>query len=167
MEAYLGQIILFAGKFAPVDWAFCDGTLLQISEYDALFSLLGTTYGGDGQTNFALPDLRGRVPIHRSSTHPVGQIGGTENVGLTTNMLPSHSHAVMGSNIAGTTNVPTDNLLANSSAQTYTVNPSTNIVGMNQNAISSTGNGLPHPNMMPFLALNYIICVQGIYPPQN
>ncbi|MDN9008517.1 phage tail protein [Brevibacillus laterosporus] len=160
-EPFLGEIRLFGFAFAPVGWAFCDGQLLAINQNQALFSLLGTTYGGNGITTFALPDLRGRVAIHRSDSFPMGLTGGEVTHTLTVAEMPSHTHQALGSISAANTVLPansvwaaTDNLAYNQSANT----------SMSPAAISSTGDSQPHNNMQPFLVLNYCIALQGIFP---
>jgi microcystin-dependent protein len=174
MEPILGQIILFAGNFAPVGWAFCHGQLLSIATNSTLFSILGTTYGGDGKTNFALPDLRGAVPIGFGqgvglTHHELGERGGTETVALTEAQLPAHHHALRAVKADAATRNPAANLLAKSRAvvPNYAApNPSA-VVVMNDLAISETGGGQPHNNMPPFLAMNYIIALQGIFPSRS
>lgn len=166
-EPYIGEIRLFAGNFAPMDWALCDGSLLSIAENEALFSLLGTTYGGDGQTTFALPDLRGRVPIHRSTTYPLGSKAGTETVTLITNQLPAHTHTVNASTAPGDAENPSNALWAQSPQTSYdnTANPT--LAAMNPTSVTSVGGNQPHDNMMPTLTVSYIISLYGIYPSQN
>lgn len=166
MDFYMGQIILFAGNFAPQGWAFCDGSLLSIAQNSALFSLLGTTYGGDGQTTFALPDLRGRVAVGAGngpglSSYPLGMVGGEEQVTLTTNQMPLHSHAVNASGGEGASSSPQGNLPAATEGASYDANAGTQ---MGQNMIAPVGGNQPHDNRQPMLALNYLICVQGLYP---
>ncbi|REE80356.1 microcystin-dependent protein [Lutibacter oceani] len=183
----LGSVIMFAGNFAPRGWAFCDGQLLAISQNTALFSILGTTYGGDGRTTFALPDLRGRAPIG-SRTGPglspinLGQKSGTETNTLNTTQLPSHTHIAQGttkvSNADGTTNNPDGKVLAVGKAVAdRTTSYNANIYGDTANAnmasnnvtvtVGSTGGNLPINNRPPFLAVNYIIALQGIFPSRN
>jgi len=171
MDAYVGEIRLFAGSYAPTNWAFCDGSVLNISSNPTLYSLLGTTYGGDGTTTFALPDLRGRVPVHfgqltGGSYYTLGNQGGSETHTLTLNELPSHSHTLSGENVAGNLDNPSGNVLANTNA--YVVNPnSTTIAAMDANSINQPGGYGAHDNVMPFQVLNYIICTQGMFPPRN
>jgi len=178
MTSYIGEIRLFAGNFAPVDWHFCDGALLQISQNDALFNLIGTTYGGDGQTTFALPDLRSRVPLHQGNgggaIYIIGQPGGSETVTLTTSQMPSHSHKVAATG-AGTTNVPAGNVILSNQTQgpgatpapAYAAPDSATLVPLAVQSVAMTGGSQPHDNMQPFLALNFIISLAGIYPSQN
>jgi len=170
-EPYIGEIRIFAGNFAPVNWSFCDGSLIAISQNDALFQLIGTTYGGDGQTTFALPDLRGRVPVHMGTgagaTYVQGQNGGVENVTLTVNQIPAHSHVPQAA--SGTTgnpgNSPQNNVWSGwTGGQFSSAAPS---VAMNSTAVGSTGGSQPHDNMLPFLGINFIIALYGVYPTQN
>jgi microcystin-dependent protein len=164
-DPFLGEIRMFGGNYAPRGWAFCKGDLLSISQFDALFGLLGTIYGGDGVSNFALPDLQGRMPIHRGTSYSIGQIGGQEAVTLVTNNLPMHTHQAQGQTANGTQASPANAVWASSSLNEY-VNtaPDSN---MNQKAIGYIGDSNPHENMMPFLTLSFIICLEGIYPPQS
>lgn len=171
-DPFIGNVILFGGTFAPVGWATCDGSLLAIAENDALFSLIGTTYGGDGQTTFALPDLRSRIPIHQGqgpglSTYIMGQQAGVETVTLLPGQIPAHSHPVLGNSGTAGSQDPTNNFLGTQSTlQEYIPGASANSV-MNAAAISFTTGGQPHDNIMPSIALNYIIALEGIYPQQN
>jgi len=161
-EAYLGEIRMFAGNFAPAGWALCNGQELSISENDALFSLLGTAYGGDGQTTFALPDLRGRIPIHRSETHILGEQGGVEAVTLTIQELPSHKHEVLASSNEGTGGA-SGNVLGREPIYT-SKGDSVSLAGP---TLSATGGSQPHQNMQPSLCVNFIICLAGVYPPKD
>lgn len=167
MDAYVGEIRLFAGTFAPLGWKFCDGQLLAIDqETEALFSLIGNIYGGDGRTTFALPDMRGRVPVHRGYYHDVGGAGGTEKVTLTAEHLPSHTHTLAASTAAATKTHPEDNLPGNDTAlPIYLEDPPGE--AMNAEAISQAGAGQPHDNVQPFLCLNFIIAIQGEYPTRS
>ena len=175
-DPFLAEIIMFGGNFAPRGWALCDGQLLPINTNQALFSLLGTTYGGDGRTTFALPDLRGRVAIHPGSgpglsTYRLGQKGGIENVTLDTSQLPSHNHAaianVRGINRAGNSASPGGNTLA-SKARTNIYQTAAPDVDMQAGTVTVTvanaGGGQAHENRMPFLAINHILALQGIFP---
>lgn len=180
MEPFIGQICLFPYNFAPRGWAFCNGQILSISQYTALFSLLGTTYGGNGQTTFALPDLRGRVPVSSGqgpglSNYDLGQVGGSEGVTLNVNQLPSHNHMLMGSGNAATVNSLNGNVLASSNGttgdeqavgvNTYTTagSPAT----ADPSSISQTGGNQPAPIVQPYLAMNYCIALEGIFPSRN
>jgi len=168
---YLGQIILFAGNFAPSGWAFCNGQLLSISQYSALFSIIGTFYGGNGTSTFALPDLRSRVPIGMGqgtglSSYTIGQAGGSEK--LTAGQLPVHSHTLVGTNEPASSGDPTDTLLADSRGSIYGTSVSANnLVNLNASSITGGGSASPSPTLPPYLALNYIIALQGIYPSQS
>ncbi|MFB9329922.1 phage tail protein [Paenibacillus aurantiacus] len=171
-EQYIGEIRMFAGNFPPSGWAFCDGRLLAISQFDVLFSLIGTTYGGDGQNTFALPDLRGRIPLHAGtnpstgSSYILGQLGGTEAVTLTSRQLPAHSHIVQASNALSESADPAGNVWGLSP----NLNPYVNGApsgSMNASAISAVGGNLPHDNMMPYLPVSFIIALEGVYPPHS
>lgn len=172
MEPFLGQIMMFAGNFAPQGWAFCNGQLLPISAYSALFSLLGTTYGGDGKTSFALPDLRGRVPLSMGqgaglSNYPLGALGGAESVTLSTAQMPSHNHLATCQQAEGTTNDPTNSVPAvarDSSADDYGTSPNKT---MSPGFIQPAGGNLPHENRQPYLCVNFVIALVGIYPSRS
>jgi microcystin-dependent protein len=159
-EPFIGNIILFAGTYAPNGWAFCDGSPLSIAEFDALYNLIGTTYGGDGQTSFNLPDLRGRAPIHQDQNFLMGQQGGSEQVTLNTANLPVHTHA-LGSNQPATTVSPTGNPPALAAINTY--NPTTTGT-MAPESVGVFGGNQSHENRQPSLVLNYIIALYGVYP---
>ena len=170
-DPYIGEIRMFAGNFAPLGWAFCNGALLPIAQYEALFSLLGTTYGGDGQTTFALPDLRGRGPIHAGqgpglTNHPQGEQGGTETVTLTVAQMPAHTHAPAASSAAGTSSHPNGNVWAASSTSDNQYAGTSNTT-MNPATIGVAGGNQPHDNRQPVLAINFIISLEGIYPSPN
>ncbi len=166
-DPYLGEIRMFAGYYPPEYWEFCNGQLLPIAQYDALFSLIGTTYGGDGVNTFALPDLRGRTPVNQGqgtglSNRLMGQMGGMEKVELSVSHLPSHTHPVEISTAAGTLASPADAFWA-ANVNQYSSSVSNGL--MNSGAITSTGESQGHDNMMPYLCISYIICVQnGIFP---
>ena len=167
-EPYIGEIRLFGGTFAPVGWALCQGQLLSISENEALFNLIGTTYGGDGQSTFALPDLRGRLPIHRGNTFAQGQSGGTESVTLTQAQLPAHSHPLLASIDVATIAAPANQVLARSTGATVSPYGSdAPRVSLAPGSVTSVGSGQPHDNMQPYLCVNFIIALEGIYPSQN
>ena len=166
-DPYLGEIRLFAGNFAPVNWALCQGQLLSIAENDALYNLIGTTYGGDGQSIFALPDLRGRVPVHQGqgpglSQRTMGALVGTESVTLTTGQLPAHTHPLHATTAAATITTPAGALLATTTADSYGPGPAT--TPMAAGAVGPAGGAQPHDNMAPTLTVNYIISLVGIYP---
>jgi microcystin-dependent protein len=164
---FIGEIRMFGGNFAPAGWAFCNGALMPIAENDALFTLIGTTYGGDGQTTFALPNLQSRVPIHVGPGFVQGQTGGTETVTLTTNQIPAHSHAPTCNSAPGTQTGPGNGLWASTSPSLnqYSTNAPTLI--MDPAAIGQTGGNQPHDNMVPFLAVNFILSLFGIFPSQT
>lgn len=167
-EPFVGEVRMFAGNFSPRGWAFCDGQLLAVSQNDALFSLLGTIYGGDGRTTFGLPDLRGRIPIHAGhgpglSERRLGSKGGAENVTLTVNQLPSHHHVINAENTAATGNSPQDALIGDSpSIDLFT--ESTPTENLSSQSITSVGGSRSHTNLMPFLCVHFIIALFGIYP---
>ena len=166
-QPYLGEIRMFAGNFAPVGWMFCDGQLLPISENDQLFNLLGTTYGGDGETTFALPDLRGRIPLHQGNGFTLAETGGVEEVTLTINQIPTHNHSLVASSASGTGTNPGGNLLAQTAGalQPYLADAPT--LNMNAQAVAPTGGSQPHTNFQPYLCINFIISLFGIYPSQS
>lgn len=164
-QPYIGEIRMFAGNFAPVGWMFCEGQLLSISEYETLFQLIGTTYGGDGQSTFALPDLRGRVPVHvhQGSGFVFAQTGGAETITLTVNQIAAHSHPLLASTRQGNSSVPAGRVAAQSANPTVyvTASPDVNLAAA---AISATGGSQPHENRQPYLCLNFIISLFGIFP---
>ena len=164
---FIGEIRMFGGNFAPVGWAFCNGTLIAIDQNDALFNLIGTTYGGDGQTTFALPNLQSRVPVHVGPGFALGQSGGVETVTLTTSQIPAHSHVPQcqsgnGSQGPGNGVWATDPTANENIYQTTA--PGTSF---NAGAIGSSGGSQPHDNMIPFLGINFIISLFGVFPSQN
>lgn len=164
-EQYLGEIRLFGFGTVPSGWARCDGQVLQINTNQALYSILGATYGGNGSSTFALPDLRGRVPVHVSSSITRGQKAGEEAHVLTTNEMPTHTHIVNGSSESATLKVATGNVWGKSTNNIYSVDqPNTN---MNTQALSTSGNSQPHQNMQPYSVANYCIALVGIYPSRN
>jgi len=161
-EPFLSEIRIFSFNFAPKGWALCNGQLLPINQNQALFSLLGTTFGGDGRVNFALPDLRSQVPIHVGSGHTLGEKGGEPAHTLSISEIPTHTHVLEGSNTDGSQLIPAGNLLARSPTQLYT--PAANLAAMNAASVANTGGSQPHLNMEPFLVLNFSIALQGIFP---
>jgi microcystin-dependent protein len=168
---YIGEIRMVGFQFAPAGWAFCNGQLMAISENDTLFTLIGTTYGGDGQNTFGLPNLQSRVPLHMGTssegiTYVIGEQAGVESVTLTTGQLPTHSHPFLATLSPGTqTNPPGNTTGQPNQIQPYIDdNPS---VAMASNAVLPVGGSQPHENMMPFLTINFIISLYGIYPPQS
>jgi microcystin-dependent protein len=171
MAPYVGEIRMFAGNFPPNGWMFCEGQPLPISENEVLFQLIGTTYGGDGEETFNLPNLASRVPIHMGTgpdgtTYQIGEMAGTEQETLTTNQIPAHNHPLIGS--AGTANsqVPTNLMLATAQAQTYT-NLTDGLTTMAANSIGPAGGSQPHENTQPFLCINFIISLFGVFPSQT
>jgi microcystin-dependent protein len=164
-DPYVGEIRLFAGNFAPNGWLFCQGQLLAISDYDTLFVLVGTTYGGDGQETFAIPNLASRVPVHQGPGYGLAQVSGTESVTLTPNQLPAHTHPLLASTANADATTPSGNVWAQWNDSPYaTGTPTTSMSGA---ALAATGGGQPHDNMAPFLALNFIISLFGIFPSQS
>ncbi len=174
-EPFIGEIRMFGGNFAPVGWALCDGRLLSISQYQALFAILGTTFGGNGQTTFAVPDLRGRVPMNWGqgpglSPRTLGEISGSENVTLLSTQMPAHSHSLHASGAQGDQFSPEGNvsaLLVNSSGQpenAYSAVPNTS---MAPQAIGAAGGSQPHQNMQPYLCVSFIIALEGIFPSRS
>lgn len=175
-DQFVAEIRIFAGNFAPKGWAFCNGQLLPISQNTALFSLLGTTYGGDGRTNFALPNLQGAAPLHAGqgpglSLRDLGQSGGQQTVTLLESQIPAHAHSLQGGSGNGDLDTPDNNTwceahTGKSPIEMYAPNSANNIL-MNPSALSQAGGNLPHNNMPPFLTLNFIIALQGIFPPRQ
>lgn len=167
---YIGEIRIFAGSFAPAGWAFCAGQLMPISENDALFTLIGTTYGGDGQETFGLPDLQGRIPIHQGTgpggfNNVIGEKAGVESVTLSTNQIPQHNHPFLVSQDQGSGTQPTDDSLgSNPTVQLY--RPGVASQTFDPSALTPTGGSQPHENMQPYLVMNYIISLYGIFPTQ-
>jgi microcystin-dependent protein len=168
-QPYVGEIRLFAGNFAPAGWMFCDGQLLPISENETLFQLIGTTYGGDGESTFALPNLQSRIPIHMGSggggTYQLAETGGAESVTLTTQQMPQHTHAFIVSGDSGSASNANNAMPATGVTiyrpDTPAINP------LNAGAITPQGGSQPHDNMQPFLCINYIISLFGIFPSQT
>jgi len=168
---YVGEIRMFGGNFAPVGWDFCEGQLLPISEFETLFNLIGTTYGGDGQSTFALPDLRGRFPMHQGSngagSHVIGEIGGVEFVTLNANQLPAHNHVAVCASGGGN--------VASPAGAYWSTDPQGNTAAYNEaggsamaaGALGSTGGGQPHDNRQTYLAISFIISLFGVFPSQN
>ena len=164
-QPYVGEIRMFAGNFAPAGWMFCEGQLLPISENETLFQLIGTTYGGDGQSTFALPDLRGRLPLHQGNGFTLAETGGAETVTLTVNQIPVHSHPFLGTGNLATGNAPTNNVPASSTGATVlpygTDAPPTTLAPQ---SISPVGGSQPHTNFQPYLCVDFIISLFGIFP---
>lgn len=175
-QPFIGEIRMFGGNFAPAGWMFCDGQLIPISENDALFALIGTTYGGDGQETFALPNLQSRVPVHTGGTlsYQIGETGGVESVTLTTQQIPAHSHPLLTSGNPADSNIPgSTTILANMGPAGITQTPvykpfdGTAQVVLNAASVAPTGGSQPHDNMQPYLTISYIISLFGIFPSPN
>lgn len=163
-QPYVGEIRMFGGNFAPAGWMFCEGQLLPINvDTETLFQLIGTTYGGDGVSTFGVPDLRGRVPIHMGNGFTLGETGGTEAVTLTTNQIPAHSHSLMATTSASNDTNPANNLASQATAFSpyINVNPA---VAMAPQAIAAAGGSQPHDNFQPYLCVDFIISLTGIFP---
>lgn len=157
---------MFAGNFQPAGWFFCEGQLLPISEYETLFNLIGTTYGGDGESTFALPDLRGRIPIHQGNGFTLAETGGVETVTLTVSQIPAHSHAPLADKAAGTSASPAGHHWANSAAAVSYSTAALNAT-MAATAMKTTGGSQPHDNFQPYLCVDFIISLFGIFPSQT
>jgi len=179
-QPFIGEIRMFGGSFAPAGWAFCAGQTMPISENDALFTLIGTTYGGDGQETFGLPDLQGRLPVHAgqgpglSQNYQLGQTGGVESVTLSTNQIPGHNHPIIASGNPADANIPTNNtILANmgpsgiAQVPCYKAFDNTAQIVMNANSVTPAGGSQPHDNFQPTLCISYIISLFGVFPSQN
>jgi microcystin-dependent protein len=167
-EPFLGEIRLVGFNFAPVGWALCDGSVLSISQYDALFALIGTYYGGNGTTNFALPNLLGRMPVHMGSaggaTYTIGYNGGTETATLDGTQIPSHIHVPLAVNGGGTSNLPTGNAWAGWTGAQYVPASASGNVPMSNQATGLIGGNVPHNNLMPYQVINFIIALAGVFP---
>jgi microcystin-dependent protein len=162
-QPYVGEIRMFAGNFAPAGWMFCEGQLLPISENETLFQLIGTTYGGDGQSTFALPDLRGRLPIHQGNGFILAETGGAEEITLTVNQIPAHAHPLLASAGPGNANAPAGNITGESAAVKIYVSevPTANL---NPSTVTPVGGSQPHTNFQPYLCVDFIISLFGIFP---
>jgi microcystin-dependent protein len=174
MDPFVAEIRIFPFNFAPTGWAFCDGQILPISQNTALFSLLGTTYGGDGRSNFALPNMQGNAPMHPGqgpglSLHDLGETGGSDTVTLLESEIPAHLHTLQAQTTPASLNVgaPDRSLARSAGGFAYKQSPFTNLVSMAPAALSPSGGDLPHNNMMPYLTLNFCIALQGVYPPRT
>jgi microcystin-dependent protein len=162
-QPYVGEIRMFAGNFAPAGWMFCEGQLLPISENETLFQLIGTTYGGDGESTFALPDLRGRIPIHQGNGFILAETGGAEEITLTVQQIPAHTHAFLASTAGATSNDPAGAVCAQSGQRAiYTEDTTT--TNLAPTAISPVGGSQPHTNFQPYLCVDFIISLFGIFP---
>ena len=172
-DPFVAEIRIFAGNFAPTGWATCDGQLLPISQNTALFSLVGTFYGGDGKSTFGLPNLQGSAPMHQGqgpglTDRVVGEAGGSQFVTLLTSEMPLHTHSLVAANAVPSAKSPGDNALARSrNGNVYDTNVNQNVVNMSPQAVTIAGGSLPHNNMQPFLVLTFIIAMQGIFPPRS
>lgn len=162
-QPYVGEIRMFAGTFAPLGWEFCDGALMPISENETLFNLIGTTYGGDGESTFARPDLRGRIPIHQGNGFILAETGGAEEITLTVNQIPNHGHAAIGVMSAGDQTSAGGALPASATTLTPYLNQAPD-TAFNAASVGLTGGSEPHTNLQPYLCLNYIISLFGLYP---
>ena len=164
-QPYVGEIRMFAGNFAPAGWMFCEGQLLPISENETLFNLIGTTYGGDGQSTFALPDLRGRLPMHFGNGFTLAETGGVETVTLTVSQIPAHSHPLLANPGQANSTGPGTNVFSKPSKNMYRDPPP--VVAMNPQSVTSTGGSQPHDNFQPYLCVDFIISLFGIFPSQT
>jgi microcystin-dependent protein len=170
-DPFVAEIRILPGNFAPRGWAACDGQLLPIAQNTALFALLGTTYGGDGRTNFALPDLKGRVPMHHGTglgltARTLGEFDGSETVALGTAEIPAHTHIAQASAVPATDTNPQGRMLATSPEDSFLARGSRSLTSMSPQSLSPNGGSLPHNNMQPYLALTFVIALQGIFPPR-
>lgn len=161
-QPYVGEIRMFAGNFAPAGWMFCEGQLLPISENETLFQLIGTTYGGDGESTFALPDLRGRIPLHQGNGFILAETGGAEEITLTVSQIPAHSHPLLASNGTSAGTEPISQLLATALQDVYVEDLTA--ANMSPSAVSPVGGSQPHTNFQPYLCVNFIISLFGIFP---
>ena len=162
-QPYVGEIRMFAGNFAPAGWMFCEGQLLPISENETLFNLIGTTYGGDGRSTFALPDLRGRLPIHQGNGFILAETGGAEEITLTVQQIPAHTHPVLASTAPASSNSPVGNVAAAPTAINLYIEDNANS-SLSPLAVSAIGGSQPHTNLQPYLCVNFIISLFGIFP---
>jgi microcystin-dependent protein len=167
-QPYVGEIRMFGGNFAPAGWMFCEGQLLPISENETLFNLIGTTYGGDGQSTFALPDLRGRLPMHQGNSFVLAETGGAEQITLTVNQIAAHSHAFLASTNLANSNSPTNQVpgLTQSAAITA-YGTDAPLVALLPASVGSVGGSQPHTNFQPYLCVDFIISLFGIFPSQS
>jgi microcystin-dependent protein len=166
-QPYVGEIRMFAGNFPPNGWMFCEGQTLPISENETLFNLIGTTYGGDGQENFLLPDLRGRLPIHQSNNFILAEQGGVEEVTLTAQQTPIHNHAFLASTTPGTQNSPANQLIAASPSIKLFIQDTPDSTLNNANSVTPVGGSQPHTNFQPYLCIDFIISLFGVFPPPS
>jgi microcystin-dependent protein len=171
-DPFVAEIRIFPFNFAPKGWAWCDGQLLPLSQNTALFSLLGTTYGGNGKSNFALPDLQGRAPMHPGqgpglSLHDLGETGGSETVSLLESEIPMHSHTLRGNNTLGDSPVPAGNTLARFTGNVYQQTSNANLAMMAPESLPPAGGDQPHNNLQPYLTFYFCIALQGVFPPRT
>ena len=172
-DAFLGEIRMFAGNYAPVNWVLCNGQLLSISQYSPLFTVLGTTYGGDGVNTFAVPDMRGRLPVQFGqgpglTARTLGANGGSETVVLSTTQMPAHGHTMQASTNPASATDPNGNVLATVTGTFYELaTAANNLKNMSAQTVGAVGGGAGHNNMMPTLAVNFIMCTAGVFPPQQ
>jgi microcystin-dependent protein len=166
-QPYVGEIRMFGGNFAPAGWMTCSGQLLPISENETLFQLIGTTFGGDGQSTFALPDMQGRLPVHQGSGVVLGETGGVETVTLSASQIPAHAHTLAASTASGSSSSPLGSVVAQTDGtiQRYIIDPPS--IDMNPSALSAVGGGQPHDNLQPYLCIQFIISLFGIFPSQT
>lgn len=162
-QPYVGEVRIFAGNFAPAGWMFCEGQLLAISENETLFQLIGTTYGGDGESTFALPDLRGRLPLHQGNGFILAETGGAEEITLTVNQIPAHNHVMMGSTAEAHASTPHGHVWAATPAPGYATSTAP-LTAMPAQTLAATGGSQPHTNFMPYLCVHFIISLFGIFP---
>lgn len=163
-QPYVGEIRMFAGNFAPAGWMFCEGQLLPISEFDTLFNLIGTTYGGDGQSTFALPDLRGRLPVHMGNGFTLAETGGVEQVTLTISQIPAHAHPCLATTNVETGSVPNGAFVAQNDQNINFYDAAAADATMSPLSVSSVGGSQPHSNFQPYLCVDFIISMFGIFP---
>lgn len=164
-QPYVGELRMFAGNFAPAGWMLCEGQILPISENETLFQLIGTTYGGDGESTFALPDLRGRLPIHQGNGFLMAETGGAETVTLTTQQIPAHSHPLLGSSNTATGTAPANNVLATTTeVAVLAYGADAPLTPLDPQSLSQVGGSQPHDNFQPYLCINFIISLFGIFP---
>jgi microcystin-dependent protein len=172
MDPFVAEIRIFPFDFAPKGWAFCDGQIMSLSQNTALFSLLGTTYGGDGKSNFALPDMQGNAPMHPEqgpglSLHDLGEVGGSDTVVLQESEIPSHSHTWSAANSDGTDQSPANEFMAGGIGGISTYAAPASLTALSDNALAPAGGDLPHNNLQPYLTLNFCIALQGVFPPRT
>jgi microcystin-dependent protein len=166
-QPYVGEIRMFAGNFAPAGWMFCDGQLLPISENETLFNLIGTTYGGDGESTFALPDLRGRIPIHQGTGFALAETGGAEEITLAVNQIPSHAHPLQASTSPGVSSNAQSNDICSSPSLLLYIEGQSPDTNLSPSVVGLVGGSQPHTNFQPYLCVDFIISLFGIFPPPN